>query len=94
MNGCFRRNALLANAALILLCYVWRVFVDPCPRCKLLRRQAHGNCIPELVLSLPLSLPKSKTYRCIRPKQELNKVDWNIKRCSLWQRRGSNYGAR
>ena len=88
MNGCFCRNTLLANAALILLCYVWGVFVDPCPCCKLLGGQSYGDCIPELVLALP------QTYRCIRPKQKLNEVEWNIKRCSLWQRRGSNYGAR
>lgn len=48
MNGCFCRNTLLANAALILLCYVWGVFIDPCPRGKLLRRQSYGDCIPEL----------------------------------------------
>jgi hypothetical protein len=53
MNGGFRRNALLANTALILLRYICGVLIIPSTCCKLIRGQTHGNCIPELVLPLP-----------------------------------------
>lgn len=61
MNGGFRRNPLLANTALILLRYIWRIFVHPSPRRKLLSRQTHGHGIPELVLVLTLSKPHCRT---------------------------------
>lgn len=65
MNGRFRRNSLLANTALVLLCYIWRVLVVPRTCRKLLGRQPHGHGIPELVLSLPLS----KSHRRVSAKK-------------------------
>jgi hypothetical protein len=75
MNGRFCCNALLANAALILLGYIWGVFVHPRTGRKLLGRQTDRHRIPKLVL--PLSLPK--THKRIATKQQLDKIEWNIK---------------
>jgi hypothetical protein len=75
MNGRFRRNTLLANTALILLSYIWGVFVHPRTGRKLLGRQTDRHRIPKLVL--PLSLPK--THKRIATKQQLDKIEWNIK---------------
>jgi len=61
MNGRFRRNALLANTALILLCDIRRIFVDPSSRRKLLRRQTYRHSIPELVLTLSESHKRTAT---------------------------------
>jgi len=59
MDSRFRRNALLANTALILHCYIWGVRIVLRSRRKLLRSQTYCHRIPELVLSLSLSLPES-----------------------------------
>jgi hypothetical protein len=77
MNGRFRRNALLANTALILLGYIWRVLVLPRTCRKLFGRQTDRNGIPELILPRPLPLPE--THKCIATKQQLDKIEWNIK---------------
>jgi hypothetical protein len=65
MNGRFRRNAFLANTALILLCNIRRIFVDSRGSRKLLGGQPHCDCIPELVLPLPLP----KTHRSVSAKK-------------------------
>ena len=75
MNGRFRRNALLANTALILLGYIWRILVLPRTCRKLFRRQTDRHGIPELVLPLPLP----ETHKCIATKKQLDKIEWNIK---------------
>ena len=61
MDSRFRRNALLANTALILHCYIWGVRIVLRSRRKLLRRQTYCHRIPELVLSL--SLPLSESHK-------------------------------
>lgn len=65
MNGGFRRNALLANTALILLCYIRRIFVDSRGSRKLIGGQSYRYGIPELVLPLPLT----KSHRSISAKK-------------------------
>jgi hypothetical protein len=73
LNSCFRGNALLANTALILLCYIRGVFVLPRTRRKLLGRKTHRDRVPELIL------PLTETYSRITTKQQLHKIEWNIK---------------
>jgi hypothetical protein len=63
MNGRFRRNAFLANTALILLCYIWRIFVDSRSSRKLLSGQPYRYGVPELVL------PLTKSHRRISTKK-------------------------
>jgi len=63
MNGRFRRNSLLANTALILLCYIGRVLVHPSPRRKLFGGQTHDHILPELRIAL------AKPHRRIATKQ-------------------------
>ena len=70
MNSSFRRNALLANTALILLGYIRGVLVVPRTCRKLLGGQPHGHRVPELVL--PQTLPQA--YRRIATKKQLDKV--------------------
>ena len=70
MNSRFRRNVLLANTALILLCYIRGIFVHPSPRRKLLRGQTHDHILPELRIALALS----KSHRRITTKKQLDKV--------------------
>ena len=65
MNGGFGRNTLLANTALVLLGYIWRVLVVPRTCSKLLGGKPHGHGIPELVLYLPLS----KSHRRVSAKK-------------------------
>jgi uncharacterized membrane protein len=77
MNSRFRCNSLLANTALILLCYIWRVLVILSPRRKLLSGQTHDHIIPELVLPLALPLPEADS--CITTKKHLDKVERDIK---------------
>jgi len=72
MNSCFRRNALLTDTALILLCNIRRVFVVSRSRRKLFSCQTYLHRIPERTLTLPLS----QTHKCIGPEQQLNKVGW------------------
>jgi hypothetical protein len=73
----FRRNALLANTALILLCYIWRVLVIPSPCCKLFSGQTHNHILPELVLTLCLTLPE--TNKCPAAKNQFREIKRNIK---------------
>ena len=86
MNSRFRRNTLLANTALILLRYIWRVLVDPSSVRELLRRQAHRHCIPELVLPLPLPLPESNKRTAT--KYQFSKINRNVKPLSQRSERG------
>jgi hypothetical protein len=72
MNCGFRRNALLANTALILLRYIRRVLVHPSARRKLFRSQTHDHILPELRIALTLSLTKSN--KRITTKKQLDKV--------------------
>ena len=65
MNSRFRRNSLLANTALILLCYIRRVLVIASPRRKLFGGQTHNHIVPELRIALSLSKP----HRRIATKQ-------------------------
>jgi hypothetical protein len=75
MNGRFRRNTLLANAALVLLCYVRGVMVNLRCSCELLGGETHCHCIPELVLALPL--PKS--HKRTPTKNQFSEIERNIK---------------
>jgi hypothetical protein len=59
----FCRNAFLANTALILLCYIWRVLVIASPRRKLLSGQPYRYGVPELVLTLPKSHRRISTKK-------------------------------
>ena len=77
MNSRFRRNSLLANTTLILLRNIWGIFVRSSPRCKLYGVQTHHHTLPELRISLTLTLPKS--HRRITTKKQLDKVERNIK---------------
>ena len=75
MNSSFRRNALLANTALILLGYIRGVLVVPRTCRKLLGGQPHGHRIPELVLPLP----PSETHKCTTTKNQFGEIQRNIK---------------
>jgi hypothetical protein len=75
MNSRFRRNTLLANTALILLRYIWRVLVDPSPRCKLFRGQTHDHIVPELRIALSLPEPHKRTAT----KYQFSEIKRNIK---------------
>jgi hypothetical protein len=88
MNSRFRRNTLLANTALILLRYIWRVLVDPSSVRELLRRQAHRHRIPEVVLALPLTLALPKTHKRTATKYEFGEIKRNIKALSQRSERG------
>ena len=85
MNSRFRRNYILANTALILLCDFGGIFVDSCGLRKLLRRQAHCHRIPERILILILPLPLSETHKRTSAKNQLGKIERNIE---LLDRRG------
>jgi len=83
VNGWFARNTLLADTALILLCQ-FSILVLPGRRCKLLRGQTDLYGIPKI------SLPLSKSYERIAPKEHLDKVQgWVGWRSCYWHGSGS-----
>ena len=82
MDSSFRRNTLLANTTLILLCDFGGIFVASCGSIKLLRSQTYRHRIPELTLCL--SLPLSETHKRTAPKNKFGEIERNVK--SLSQR--------
>jgi len=83
MDSGFRRNTLLANTALILLCDFGRIFVASCSSIKLLRSQTYRHGIPESVLVMSLSEAHKRTAT----KNQFGKIERNIKpMCQGWER--------
>ena len=91
MNSGFCRNSLLANTALILLCYIRGIFVHPSPPCKLLSGQTYRHRIPELVLHLPLL---SEPHEGTTAKNQFSEIEGNIKPMCQRRERGLCTGSR